>query len=39
MNLIKLSLSFFGLRFLFEIDPETLVLILILARLVQKFIQ
>lgn len=38
MNLIKLSLSFFGLRFLFEIDPETLVLILILARLAQRLL-
>jgi hypothetical protein len=37
--MIELSLSFFGLRFLIEIDPETVVLILILARLVQRFTQ
>lgn len=35
--MIKLSLSFFGLRFLIEIDPETVVLIL--ARLVQRLTQ
>lgn len=37
--MIELSLSFFGLRFLIEIDAETVVLILILARLVQRFTQ
>lgn len=34
--MFDLTLTFFGLRIHARIDPETLVLILILARLVQR---
>jgi len=34
--MINLSLDFLGLRLLLQIDPETEVLILILARLIQR---
>ena len=35
-RMINLSLDFLGLRLLLQIDPETEVLILILARLIQR---